>query len=296
MLALATQQWIAGEAVVAGTDFFITGRVGQLAARSKGLQTKPANVVVLVQGANLSGQAGFDFSFPGGDDYSMMDALVARGLGAVTFALRGYAQSDVPEDPLSIDTDAAIEDLASVMEWLAEEGHPRAHLLGWSWGGRIVARYGEQNPERLNRIVLLDPALGGGNLIPFEPEEPWWSGGWNYFAEREAEYSEEEMRHRLADYVVEHEPRSPNGIRRENARGSIAANPEALQCPTLMLYGSGAGQAAYMHGGIQRAEYFEKLPTDDKALVVIPGGGDYAHLQRARGKIYSAIADFLLAR
>ena len=102
------------------------------------------------------------------------------------------------------------------------------------------------------------------------------------------------MRRALADYVVEHEPRSPNGIRRENARGSIAADPEALACPVLMIYGSAAGKAAYMHGGIQRAEYFERLPTEDKALAVVPGGGDYAHLQPARHRIQTAIADFLL--
>ena len=93
---------------------------------------------------------------------------------------------------------------------------------------------------------------------------------------------------------LDHDKR-PNGIRRENARGSIPADPAALPCPVLMIYGSAAGQAAYMHGGIQRAEYFEKLPTGDKALVVIPGGGDYAHLQRPRRRLYTAIADFLLA-
>ena len=276
-----------------GTDFFIAGPAGKLAARRKGFKDKPANVVVLVQGANLTGQAGFDLTFPGGDNFSLMDAMVKRGIGALTFALRGYGDSDVPADPLTVDTDAAIQDLASVMDWVADAGYPRPHLLGWSWGGRIVARFVEQNPERVARLILLDPALGGGNLIPFEPEEPWWSGGYDYFFEREAEYGAEEMRHALADYVVKHEPRSPNGIRRENARGSIPANPEVLPCPTLMLYGCAAGRAAYMHGGIQRAEYFEKLPNEDKALVVVPEGGDYAHLQRGRQRIYSTIADFL---
>lgn len=275
-------------------DFFISGRAGKLSVRSKGLEARPPNVVVMVQGANLTGQAGFDFSVAGGGDYSLMDAMVYRGLGAVTFALRGYGESDAPGDPLTVDTDAAIEDLASVMDWLAESGYPRPHLLGWSWGGRIAARYGERHPDQVARMVLLDPALGGGNLIPFEPEEPWWSGGWDYFFEREAQYGAEEMRRALADYVAENEPRSPNGIRRENARGSIPADPEALACPVLMIYGSDAGKAAYMHGGIQRAEYFERLPASDKALVVVPGGGDYAHLQPARHRIQAAIADFLL--
>ena len=281
--------------MTSAVDFFVPGRVGRLAVRSKGLDAKPANAVILVQGANLTGQAGFDFSFPGGEDYSLMDALVARGLGAVTFAVRGYGESDQPEDPLTVDTDAAIQDLAHVMDWLATQGYPQPHVLGWSWGGRIAARYGEQNHDRVARMVLLDPALGGGNLIPFEPEEPWWSGGWQYFFDREPKYGASELRHALADFVVEHEPKSPNGIRRENARGSIPADPAALPCPTLMIYGSAAGQAAYMHGGIQRAEYFEQLPTGDKALVIIPDGGDYAHLQKPRRRLQGAIADFLLA-
>ena len=275
-------------------DLFIPGPAGKLAVRTRGLENRPAHVVVLVQGANLTGQAGFDFSFPRGEDYSLMSALVERGFGAVTLALRGYGDSDAPADPLSVDTDAAIEDLACVMDWLGNEGYACPHLLGWSWGGRIAARYGEKHPDRVGRMVLLDPALGGGNLIPFEPEEPWWSGGWEYFYEREAQYGAEEMRRALADYAVEYEPRSPNGIRRENARGSIAADPEALACPVLMIYGNGAGKAAYMHGGIQRAEYFERLPTADKALVMVPGGGDYAHLQPARRRIHAEIAGFLL--
>ena len=62
-----------------------------------------------------------------------------------------------------------------------------------------------------------------------------------------------------------------------------------------MIYGSAAAQAAYMKGGIQRAEFFERLPTGDKALVIIPDSGDYAHLQQPRHRLQGAIADFLLA-
>ena len=61
-----------------------------------------------------------------------MDALVERGLAAVTFSLRGYGRSDAPDDPLTVDTDVAIEDLASVMDWLAAEGHPQPHIC---WAG-----------------------------------------------------------------------------------------------------------------------------------------------------------------
>jgi len=277
-------------------DFMIAGRAGRLSVRSKGLKRAGEEVVILVQGANLSGQAGFDFAFPGGVDYSVMDLLVARGFGTVTFSVRGYAHSEGPADPFDVDTDAAIEDLHSVVTWLAEQGVRRPHLAGWSWGGRITARYTQDHPEAIGRLALLDPALGGGNKIPPDPTEAWWSGGWQYFHDRlEAEFTEPAARKALADFVVEHEPRSPNGIRRENARGSIAPKPELITRPTLMIYGAAAGQQNYMQGGIMRADFFERLATTDKVLSIIPGCGDYAHFQHPRKRLADAVADFLIA-
>jgi pimeloyl-ACP methyl ester carboxylesterase len=276
-------------------DLMIDGRAGRLAVRTKGLESAGKVVVILVQGANLSGQAGFDFSFPGGTDYSMMDMLVARGLAAVTFSVRGYAHSDVPADPFTVDTDAAIEDLHSVVTWLAGKGVRQPHLAGWSWGGRITARYTETHAEGVDRLALLDPALGGGNKIPPDPTEPWWSGGWQYFHDRlEKEYTEPAARRALADFVVQHEPKSPNGIRRENARGSVAPRAELITRPTLMIYGTAAGQQNYMQGGIARADFFERLATPDKMLRIIPGCGDYAHFQHPRKRLANTVADFLL--
>jgi pimeloyl-ACP methyl ester carboxylesterase len=283
---------------MASQDFFIPGRAGRLALRTRGLDTRPAHVAVLVQGANLTGQAGYDFQVPGRSDYSLMDLLAARGIGTVTFSIRGYGASDAPPDPLGIDTDAAIEDLATVMDWARAQGHERPHLAGWSWGGRITARYVEQHPERVDRLALLDPALGGTNLIPPDPTEAqaWWSGDWKFWYERlEVEFTEEAARRALADYVVAHEPRSPNGIRRENARGSIAARAAAITRPTLMIYGHAAARQNYMQGGVPRLKFFEDLATQDKAFVLVPGGGDYCHLQKPRVRFASAIADFLLA-
>ncbi len=277
-------------------DLMIAGRAGRLSVRTKGLTQAQHGVVVLVQGANLSGQAGFDFGFPGGVDYSVMDLLVARGLGTVTFSVRGYAHSDAPADVFDVDTDAAIEDLHSVLTWLAEQGVRRPHLAGWSWGGRITARYTEMHADAVGRLALLDPALGGGNKIPPDPTEAWWSGGWDYFHDRlEAEYTEPAARRALADFVVQHEPRSPNGIRRENARGSVAPRAALITRPTLMIYGAAAGQQNYMQGGITRTDFFEGLATTDKALTIIPGCGDYAHFQHPRKRHTNAVADFLIA-
>ncbi|KQS04138.1 hypothetical protein ASG11_07660 [Sphingomonas sp. Leaf357] len=276
------------------TDLFIPGRAGKLSVRTKGLEGKPDHVVILVQGANLSGQLGYDFSFDGRSDYSFMEALVARGFGVVTFSIRGYRDSDLTDHPHSVQTEQAIEDTATVIDWVIAQGFARPHLLGWSWGGRIVARYAETRADTIGRMVMLDPAIGGGNIVPFPEKHDWWSNTAAYFRDRlELEFMEASAHEALAAQAEAEEPRSPNGIRVENENGSVAAVADRITCPTLMLYGFAAGMQNYMQGGSGRADFFERLATHDKALVIVPEGGDYGHLQNARYRMWKTIADFL---
>lgn len=280
--------------MVQATNLKINGPTGQLAVRTKGLETKPQQIVILVQGANVSGQSGYDFSFPGGTDYSTMDAMVAAGFGAVTFAVRGYHLSDPAPEPLKVDTDAAIEDLAAVLGWAATQGYAKPHLLGWSWGGRIVGRFTEKNAARVDRLVLLDPALGGGNKIPPIPSALYRDNtAEDYLKRMSAEHTDDDARHAFAKKVVAEDPRAPNGILMENAVGSIPVNPTAITRPTLMIYGSDAGKQNYMQGSEPRGLFFDRLGTPDRSLVLVPGGGDYAHIQRPRKRVQAEIVHFL---
>lgn len=276
------------------TDLFIDGPAGKLSVRTKGLETKPEKVVILIQGANLSGQLGYDFSFDGRDDYSFMEALVARGYGAVTFSIRGYRDSELNGHPHSVQTDQAIEDSEAVIEWVIAQGFAKPHLLGWSWGGRIAGRYAETRGDRIDRLIMLDPAIGGGNIVPFPEKNDWWHNAADYFRDRlELEFMETEAHEQLALQAERDEPHSPNGIRVENENGSVAVDATKLRNPTLMLYGFAAGMQNYMQGGSVRGKFFEKMPTLDKALVIVPDGGDYGHLQNARHRIWKTVADFL---
>jgi alpha-beta hydrolase superfamily lysophospholipase len=276
-------------------DFFIPGPAGRLSLRSKGLAARPRHLVILVQGANMSGQMGYDFGFDGGQGYSMMDALVAAGFGALTFSVRGYAQSELMStDGFAVQTDAAIEDLSAVVAWAQSQGWARPHLLGWSWGGRITGRYTEDHAAEVDRLVLMDPALGGGQKILPVPTDAWWSNSYAYFIDRlEPEFSEDAAREALARRMDSEELKAPNGIRLENALGTKRVEPDRVARPTLMLYGSAAAKQNYMQGGWNRLDFFEKLATEDKAYVLIPGCGDYAHLQKPRQRIYQSCIDFL---
>jgi pimeloyl-ACP methyl ester carboxylesterase len=275
-------------------DLFIPGVEGRLSVRTKGLESKLTQVVILVQGANLSGQTGYDFQFGPDNSYSIMDALAEAGIGAVTFALRGYGLSDPPADPLGVLTQEAIEDLETVTDWLAAEGAPVPDLLGWSWGGRIIGHYAARHPERVRKLILIGPALGGGALITPAPEEPWWIPERDDYEKRlEAHLMDASARDAFITHMLGYDRRAPNGIRVENAIGSERVDPKAVQCPVLMIYGSEGGKQSYMQGNLARTAFFEALPAKEKALMVMPDGGDYGHLQHPRRKYHRAIIDFL---
>ena len=276
-------------------DLFIAGPIGRLSVRTKGLAAKPKQVVVMVQGSNLTGQTMFDFSAPGATDYSVMDALVARGFGAVTFSLRGYGASDAPEDGFSVTTEAAMDDLDAVTNWVAGQGYGQPHLFGFSWGGRIAGRWAENNASRIDRLVLYDPARGGGNLVLPAPTDPWWTNKAEHYAEKmDPRFTDPALGKALGDQVDRHESRSPNGIRLENATPFPAVDPRRITNPTLLIYGVEAAKAAYMQGDIERADFFEQLATDDKAFVILPGGDDFIHYQHGRFRFWKAVGDFLV--
>ncbi len=275
-------------------NFFIQGRAGKLSVRTKGFSAKAENAVILVQGANMSGQMGYDFTLPGSDDYSMMDAFAAAGFAVLTFSVRGYALSEGPENWFEVQTDQAIEDLASIVDWVRENGYARPHLLGWSWGGRITGRYVEEHADKVDRLVMLDPALGGGNKVLPAPTDPVWLNTYDYFKGRlVAEFSTPEMDEALALRMQEFELKSPNGIRLENSNGSKAVDPVKVSRPTMMQYGIKAGAQNYMQGGWDRLEFFKALPVDDKAFMITPEGGDYAHLESGRARVFAASIAFL---
>jgi pimeloyl-ACP methyl ester carboxylesterase len=248
-----------------------------------------------VQGALLTGQTAYDPPV-GPPDLSLLAVLADLGFAAVTFAIRGYGASTVPEDPLAISTEDAMEDLAAVIAWtLAETGLSRVSLLGWSWGGRVVGRFVETHPELVDRVVLMDPALGGNKPTPERtPTSPWKQLTAEEYRNRlEPDFTDPEIVESVARYAAATDTRAPMGVARESTLGPVPVRPELVVRPTLMIYGEAAARADYMQGAETREAFFGRLGTDDRSFVVVPEAGDYMQFQRGRLRLHEHLATFL---
>lgn len=80
-------------------------------------------------------------------------SLGSRGRRVVSVDLRGHGASD-REPPWT--TDAHVDDLVEIADSLGIE---RATWIGHSFGGRMIAALANRAPERVDRLVLLDPGL-----------------------------------------------------------------------------------------------------------------------------------------
>ncbi len=95
--------------------------------------------VVLISGAN-------------GDHQSVWPPQVVNTLAkyfqVIQFDHRGVGQSDQPDIPYSIEMMA--DDVAGLIQALQLE---KVHVIGYSMGGQIAAKFAEKYPNRINKMI-----------------------------------------------------------------------------------------------------------------------------------------------
>jgi lipase len=190
--------------------------------------------------------------------------------------LRGHGSSSW-DPPWTIATH-----VSDVLETIDDAGVERAAFIGHSYGGRLVLEAASLEPERIDRAVLLDPAI---ELLPHVGFD---------FAERERSAGAfatplEAIEERLGfdtttplDFVEEdvreHLVEGPDALfRYRYCRSTVIAGygelctppppPETLRVPTLLVH---AGQF-----GLVREEQLDAYATvlgDLIEIVEVPGG------------------------
>src|SRR5262249_43750182 len=83
-----------------------------------------------------------------------------------TYDLRGHGYSDVP--PTGYTTADHATDLRHLLDTL---GIGRPHLIGHSFGADIALHFTVLFPERVDRLLLIEPGLAA--LTPLREREDW---------------------------------------------------------------------------------------------------------------------------
>ncbi|HEY3018167.1 MAG TPA: alpha/beta hydrolase [Gaiellaceae bacterium] len=190
--------------------------------------------------------------------------------------LRGHGSSSW-EPPWTIGTHAA-----DVVETIEDAGVERAAFVGHSYGGRLILELCDLDPERVERAVLLDPAVQLLPHVGFDFAERERVGGTFASPEDAIEerrlYGDPTPLEFIEEDVREHLVQGKDGLYTYRyCRGAVITAygelctppppPESLRVPTLLVH---AGQF-----GLVREEQIEAYRTvlgDLIEIVEVPGG------------------------
>jgi lipase len=190
--------------------------------------------------------------------------------------LRGHGRSDW-EPPWTLRGN-----LADVLETVAAAGVERATWLGHSYGGRLILELAALEPERIERAVLLDPAIDLLPHVGFDMAEDHRRD--RVFASIEEaidarrDRSPTNPRSFVEEEAREHLAEARDGTYRWSycqsaavfAYGELcepAPPPETLRAPTLLVHAGQFGLVRDEHLEAYRAALGDRLQT-----VAVPGG------------------------
>ena len=278
-----------------GTEHWITrsGHRIHIWRKNSDELSPPDKVTLLVHGGTYSGQTDFDVQVRG-KNFSLMDHLAGQGHDVFTLAVWGYGKSDRPADGFQVTTKSAVEDTSAVVEAICQmRATASINILGWSWGGRISSIYASRNPGKVRRLVMYAGGAGQRSDVNVPlPTDSWRTITRESIMDRiERDVVIPEAQEAFIEASLAWDVKAPNGTLLENfdkVNPSVAI-PEEIFSPTLIIYGS--RDNAY--DGHWVADYFARLNTPDRELIVIPDSGHFLFLQKPSARFFNMVSEFL---
>jgi 2-succinyl-6-hydroxy-2,4-cyclohexadiene-1-carboxylate synthase len=197
-------------------------------------------------------------------------SLAHHGVRCLAPDLLGHGASDAPAEPARYAMDAAVDDVAAVLDTL---GLRATALLGYSMGGYLALAFALRYPERVDALILESASPG---IV--DPEE-----------RRRRAASDEALAHLLESQGIERfvavwertpllqlAPSVPETARQGLRSQRLACSPVGL---AASLRGAGAGR---------RRPLWDELPRLDLPVLVIAGAEDERYAALA-GSIAAAL-------
>jgi pimeloyl-ACP methyl ester carboxylesterase len=282
----------------------------------------PARTLLFVHGETYPAHTTFDLPLGG---LSWMDYIAGRGFDVWCLDIRGYGRSTRPLEmsqppeanaPI-VRGDTALADIAAAAAFIRQHrGVPRLILMGWSWGGTLVARLAADSPATVERLVLFAPLWRGEGALAAAGAERLGAYRW---------VTQAEARRRWFAGVPEAKRATllPPGWFEHWAGVTWATDPEGLRRnPPVLRVPNGALLDAREQGGAGRpwwdpakitapallvvGEWDQETPpamaaslfpllvnSPGKRLVMLGEGTHMMPLERNRGAVFATVQAFL---
>jgi lipase len=145
--------------------------------------------------------------------------------------------------------------VADIVETIDDLGLERPHWVGHSFGGRLILELAARHPERIDRAVLLDPAV---DILPhvaefiaeLEQQDQVYDSAQAYIESRE-DAGEIDVARALADIPLYHDVLPDGRLRRRTSQDAVvsiyrelataAPSADTLTSPALLLYAPAYG-------------------------------------------------------
>lgn len=242
-----------------GIDLFIRNK------RRGGLSFDARKTVLFVAGSTYPASSSFDLRL---DGLSWMDHLSLRGFDVYLIDVRGYGRSSKPvemaapaaDHPPVVRTPVAVRDVTAGADHIRKtRGLAAINVIGWSWGTTLMARLASEQPQAIEKLVLIAPQwlrttpsaadmggeLGAYRTIARSAAKARWLAG----------VPEAQQEHVLpsawfdawadATFTEAGQPsdtiRAPNGTVQDSrefwAAGTPLYDPARITVPTLIVHG-----------------------------------------------------------
>lgn len=251
----------------------------------------PEQVVLLVHGRTWSTRPDFDLQVPG-EDLSLMDGLVARGIATYGVDLRGYG--DTARDSTGwLTPKRATDDVVHVLKWMAQRhpDTPKPFVFGWSYGAMVAQLAAQMHPDLVSGLIVFgypwrpEIASNPANL----PASPLRKS--NTAAGAAADFITPGSISQAAidAYVAAALEHDPVRVDWRSYPHWHALDPTEVTVPTLLI---DAEHDPVTNDDVLR-DLFAKLATADKAWVNVPGGDHAAFLEEPRDYFLAVMAAFI---
>ena len=205
------------------------------------------------------------------------------------YDLRGHGKSDMPTTGYT--TLDMAQDLRGLLDALNLQ---KVHIVGHSWGADIAMHFAILNPDRVDRLVVVEPNISA--LIDWRKSQNW--EGWAYWAKRLEELGVHVPREKWhdVDYMLRQtvnipivygpfkgRPRRQTWLLKlldtssivkdyEQVAGMTLEKVESIRRPMLALYGKQS------HFLVTHDYLRDRLPTC--RTVLLPDSDHYGPLER----------------